>query len=190
MKAAELNGVPLETFKDMSEYCIRYVFDFIDDFWHEIYNFRSWHTIQCVPVPNPGDFSYPNKWQGEMLMDLMSDIFICVINIRCFEILDAHGTKYQFCGTPNIGCRDGIFNIKNLLNMRKNHNLPTFVALLDLVKAADTTCHELLIKVMEIYGAPKEFCSAIHKMYQYLIHSMNRRAKLLWSSIYLHYFYQ
>ena len=74
-----------------------------------------------------------------MLMDLMSEIFICVINIRCFEILDAHGTKYQFCGTPKIGCRDYIFNIKNLFNMRNNHNLPTFVALVDLVKAVDTT---------------------------------------------------
>ena len=65
--------------------------------------------------------------------------------------------KFQFGGTPKIGYRHGLFNIKNLLNIKKNHNLPTFVAFFDLVKAFDTAGHELLIKVLRIYGSPPGF---------------------------------
>ena len=102
-------------------------------------------------------------------MDVMSKIFSCVINVRCFRILDARGTKFQFGGTPKIGCSDGLFTIKTILNMGKNHNLPTFVAFFDLFKAFDTYGHELLIKVLERCGAPPKFFSAIHRMYQNLI---------------------
>ena len=65
--------------------------------------------------------------------------------------------KYQFGVMPNIFFRDGIFTIKTLLNIINNHNLPTFVAFVDLVKDFDTAGHELLIKVLEIYGDPPKF---------------------------------
>ena len=49
----------------------------------------------------------------------------------------------NFGGTPKIGFSGGILTIKNILNMWKNHHLPTFVDFVDLVKAFDTAGHEL-----------------------------------------------
>ena len=91
MKVAGLNGVPPEALKSMGEYCRKYAFNFIKEFWHNRADFESWNKSQCVPVPKSGDFLDPNKWRGVMLMDVMSKIFSCVINIRCFKVLDAHG---------------------------------------------------------------------------------------------------
>ena len=102
-------------------------------------------------------------------MGFMSKIFSCVINVRCFNISDSHGTMYQFCGMPKIGCNDGLFTIKNLLNVINNYNLPTFVDFVNIVKAFDTASQKLLIKVLEIYGSPPKFFSDIHIMYQDLI---------------------
>lgn len=45
------------------------------------------------------------------------------------------------------------------------HNLPSFVAFVDLVKAYDTVNHELLIEVLAQYGAPAKLCSAIERLY-------------------------
>ena len=81
-------------------------------------------------------------------MDVTSNILSCIINVHCFKILYAHGTKYQFYGTSKIGLSDGLFTIKTLLNIRKNQNLPTFVAFVDLVKDFDTADHEVMIKVL------------------------------------------
>jgi hypothetical protein len=63
-----------------------------------------------------------------------------MMNVRAFKILDMHGTKWQFGGTPKQGCANGLFTLKTLLNMRKNHNLQTHVCF---VKAYDTADHKL-----------------------------------------------
>ena len=117
-------------------------------------DYEGWHTSQCVPVPKSGNLSDPNKWRGVMLMDVCSKIFSSVMNGRAFRLLDLHGTRFQFGGTPTLGCQDGLFTLKTLLNARKNHNLPSFVAFVDLVKAYDTVNHDLLLKILGKYGAP------------------------------------
>jgi hypothetical protein len=53
--------------------------------------------------------------------------------------------------------------------MRKNHNLPSYVAFVDLVKAYDTANHELLLTLLEKYRAPPHFVSAVEKMNQNLV---------------------
>ncbi len=100
-----------------------------------------------------------------MLMDVCSKIFLSVMNGRAFHLLELHGTKFQFGGTPTLGCQDGLFTLKTLLNAHKNHHLPSFVAFIDLVKACDTANHDLLIKILEKYGTPPKFVAAIKMMY-------------------------
>ena len=41
----------------------------------------------------------------------------------------------------------------------------SFVAFVDLVKAYDTANHDLLLKILEKYGAPPKFIAAIKTMY-------------------------
>ena len=55
-----------------------------------------------------------------------------------FKIVEAHGSRFQFGGTPKVGCADGLFTIKTLLNLRCNHNHETYVAFVDLVEVFDT----------------------------------------------------
>jgi hypothetical protein len=63
----------------------------------------------------------------------------------------------------------GLFVLKTLLTMCKNHNLPSYVAFVDLVKAYDMANHELLLTLLEKYGAPPRFISAVEKMHQNLV---------------------
>jgi hypothetical protein len=117
---------------------------------------------QCVPaVPKSGNLSDPNKWCGVMLMDVCSKIFSSIMNGCAFRLLKLHRTQFQFGGTPNRGCQDGLFTHKTLLNAHKNHNLPSFVAFVDLVKAYNIANHDFLLEVLEKYGAPPKFVAAI-----------------------------
>ncbi len=99
-----------------------------------------------------------------MLMDVCSKISL-VMNERAFRLLKLYGTRFQFVGTPTLGCQDGLFTLKTLLNAHKNHNLPSFVAFVDLVKAYNTANHDLLLNVLEKYGAPPKFVAAVKTMY-------------------------
>ncbi len=104
-----------------------------------------------------------------MLMDVCSKIFSSVMNGRAFKLPTEHGTCFQFGGTPESGCRDGLFVLKTLLTMQKNHNLSSHVAFVDLVKAYDTANHNLLLDILERCGAPPCFVSAIKCTYQDLV---------------------
>ena len=87
------------------------------------------------------------------------------MKVRAYTLLDKHGTRFQFGGTPGIGCRDGLFTLKALLNARHNHDLASYVGFVDLVKAYDTANHKLLIDVLRRYAPPPKFATAIERIY-------------------------
>ena len=164
-KSPGLNGIPPEAYKAMNAKTRRLVHKYVSAFFEGDADYDGWHVSQCVPVPKSGNLSDPNKWRGVMLMDVCSKIFSSIMNGRAFRLLELHGTRFQFGGTPTIGCQDGLFTLKTLLNAHKNHDLPSFVAFVDLVKAYDTANHDLLLKILEKYGAPPKFIAAIKTMY-------------------------
>jgi hypothetical protein len=100
-----------------------------------------------------------------MLMDMCSKVFSSIMTARAFKLLDKHGTRFQFGGTPELGCRDGLFTLKALLNARRNHDLASYVGFVDLVKAYDTANHDLLLRILERYGAPPKFVTAVQTIY-------------------------
>jgi hypothetical protein len=96
---------------------------------------------------------------------MCSKTFSSIMTARAFKLLDKHGTRFQFGGTPELGCWDGLFTLKALLNGRRNHDLASYVGFIDLVKAYDTANHDLLLRILERYGAPPKFVAAIQTIY-------------------------
>jgi hypothetical protein len=101
-----------------------------------------------------------------MLMDMCRKVFLSVMTTRAFSLLDKHGTRFQFGGTPEMECRDGLFMVKALLIARHNHDLASYVGFVDLVKAYDTANHVLLVDILCKYGAPPKFATAIKTIYR------------------------
>ncbi len=94
-------------------------------------------------------------------MDMCSKVFSLMMTARAFALLDKHGTQFQFGGTPEIGCRDGLFTFKSLLNARHNHDLAFYVDFVALVKAYDTANHVLLVVILCKNRAPPKFTTAV-----------------------------
>ncbi len=44
-----------------------------------------------------------------MLMEVYSNFGSLVMNGRAYTLLSDHGTRFQFGGTPELGCRDKLF---------------------------------------------------------------------------------
>jgi hypothetical protein len=164
-KAPGLNGIPPEALKAMDDTSRRIVHKHVSDFFDGKTDHEGWHKSQCIPVPKKGNLSNPNKWRGIMLMDMCSKVFSSIMTARAFKLLDQHGTHFQFGGTPELGCRDGLFTLKALLKAQRNHHLATCVGFVDLVKAYDMANHTLLLRILECYGASPKFVAAIQMIY-------------------------
>ena len=84
-------------------------------------------------------------------------------------MIKKHGVKYQFGSFPKVGCQDRKFTIKTILHLCHNHNLPTWVAFSDLVKAFDTSNHKFMVMILSKYGFPPNLFDAIARMYKYSV---------------------
>ena len=148
-----LNRLPPEALKAMDDISKQIIHKHVSNFFDGTTDHKGWHRSHCVPVPKKGDLSNPNKWQGIMLMDICRKVFSSIMTARAFQLLKKHGTCFQFGGTSQLGCRDGLFTLKALLNAQQNHDLATYVGFVNLVKAYDTANHKLLLRILEQYGA-------------------------------------
>ncbi len=97
---------------------------------------------------------------------MCSKVFLSFMLTQAFTLLEKHGTCFQFGGTPEIGCRDGLFTLKAILNARHNHSLASYVGFVVLVKAYNTANHKLLIDILHCYGAPLKFATSIELIYR------------------------
>jgi hypothetical protein len=76
-----------------------------------------------------------------------------------------HGIQAQFGSQPFVGCRDAIYTIRSMLQMRRHHNLPTWAQHVDLVKAFNTANHELLFKLLSKFGVPDLLVDVIRRLH-------------------------
>ena len=98
-------------------------------------------------------------------MDIGAKVFSSIMCNILFQIIKLHGCPTQFGSSPGVGCQDGRFVIKTALHTRHKHNLPTYVAFVDLVKAFYTVSHSMMLKILEWYGAPPKLRRDILQMY-------------------------
>eukprot|EP00956_Cyclotella_meneghiniana_P026655 scaffold58163_cov39-Cyclotella_meneghiniana.AAC.7 len=94
-----------------------------------------------------------------------------------YVLLEKHGVKTQFGATPLVGCPEGNFTLKSLLHLRHQHDLPSYVAFVDLVKAYNTANHDLIILLLAKYGAPPQLCEVIKRLYSDLTVTINVEGK-------------
>jgi len=80
--------------------------------------------------------------------------------------LKSEATPVQFGASPKTGCPEGSFSLKSLLQLRKEHNMNSWVVFVDLIKAFDSIHHGLMFKLLEKFGVPVRPLNVIKKLYR------------------------
>ena len=65
-----------------------------------------------------------------------------------------------------MDCPEGSFFLHSLLQIRKGHNLKSWVVFADLIKAFDSIDHKLLFALLEKNGIPSRPLQVIKNLYK------------------------
>jgi hypothetical protein len=73
--------------------------------------------------------------------------------------------EFQNGSPKGRGCQDGNYTLRSITELRRTHNLGTWALFVDLCKAFDTADHNLLYKLLEIYGAPENIINLVKRLH-------------------------
>ena len=79
--------------------------------------------------------------------------------------LKKFGNPLQFGLCPESGCPEGSFSLHTLLQMRKEHDLESWLMYADLITSFDSIHHELRFLILEHFGIPLSLIKVIRKSY-------------------------
>jgi hypothetical protein len=102
-----------------------------------------------------GDSAELKNYRGIVLQDLFARIMSSIVNFRLTTLIEKYGLDEQFGYTSGKGTTDALFAIRTALQLRREHQLPTYALFVDLIKGFDTANHELLFALLLRFGAPE-----------------------------------
>jgi hypothetical protein len=162
------SGVIGKCLKHCSGDAIEAVHKVIVAYWNDETENPQWKTASLsIIYKGKGDHKDLNNHRGVALQDLMSRLLSSILSRRLLEgPIALYGTQAQFGSQTGVGCRDAIFTIRSILQLRRYHNLPTWTLYVDLVKAFDTANHQLLFKLLKKFGVPEHMTGVIERLYK------------------------
>jgi len=177
-----------EALKALSPEALATIADAIIAYWENKIDAQQVHEAILIAIPKKGDLSQPKNWRPICLNDIFQKIISTLVtkNLTALyvDISKENGTNEEDIQTPidlaftdlpasefqngslrGRGCQDGNYSVRSITQQRRNHNLSTWALFVDLRKAFDTADHDLLYKLLEIYGAPDNIINLVKRLH-------------------------
>jgi len=125
----------------------------VGDFWESERVPAGWEDGLLKILPKSEDLSKPGNYRGIMLLEVMYKIAANIIKFRLTPIQESLEQESQ-CGFRLLGrgCTDAPFSLRMAIKKRREHELETWVLLLNLVNAFGRVPRTLLWQVMRRFG--------------------------------------
>ena len=136
-------------------------------FWATEHVPAAWEVGLLSILPKKGDLSKPGNYRGIMMQEVFYKIIGNIILGRLKPIKEGPlDHEYQNGFRPFRGCFDSIFTVRQVIKKRREHGLPTWLLLIDLVKAFDRVPRELLWRTMEKQGVPPKLIHLLRVLHE------------------------
>ena len=121
----------------------------------------EWEMGILWPIyKNKGDLLDPKSYRPLCLLDVSYKPLASIISAR----MNPHirDMLKEQCGCLlKKSARDAVFNIKRMLQLRKEHDFSSYTLFVDLVKAFDIIDHDLMFAALKKYGFPDPLINVI-----------------------------
>jgi hypothetical protein len=141
--------------------------EIIHHYWNGLDNNPEWNqALLCIIYKKKGKHNNLNNYMGVYLQDLIARyVSSIIISSRLIKMLKEHGIEEQLGCQPLRGCRDELFIVRSVLQLRHKHMLPTWALFVDLVKAFDTIDREVMFQILAKFGIPESMIYVIQRLF-------------------------
>jgi hypothetical protein len=113
-----------------------------------------WHTMLLTALyKEKGKTNDPNNWRGIFVKELTSKVISSIISTRLLAVLSGNNVEEKFATS---GCQQAMHSLRAALNIRRPHNIDTYLLFVNLVRAYDTVNRALIFGILNKYRIPEE----------------------------------
>ena len=112
--------------------------------------------VEISVSPKKGNLHDLNNWRGTNLLGVVSKVVSIMLNVRSQKLLKKNGHPMQLAATPKAGCAEAVFSLKKMLQSRRENGVDSCAIFINLMKAYDSTNHEIISLASKKMGAPDE----------------------------------
>ena len=98
---------------------------------------QQWETGMVINIHKKGTKSKCENYRGISLLPTAYKLFANIIKRRLNEYLEDEMVEGQCSFRKGYSCTDAIFTVQQIMEKRKEHNLPLFLLFIDYEKAYD-----------------------------------------------------
>ena len=124
-----------------------------------------WRCAQIIPVPKKGDLSLPTNYRGISLMSIAAKIYNKLILNRLVPSVEPLLRDNQNSFRAGRTTISQILCLRRLIEESDLSKLDLSLIFVDFSKAFDSVNRTKMFEILELYGIPHEFISAIKVLY-------------------------
>eukprot|EP00978_Attheya_sp_CCMP212_P005464 scaffold12240_cov77-Attheya_sp.AAC.2 len=115
------------TYKEIEKHIQKAAKNKAGAFWYGESDYKEWREAILKWLPKKGNLLQANNWREICLGNALAKIYSSILTERLYKVMKVEGIENQFRSQPPLrGCQGRLFMIRTILELRRNHNLPTW----------------------------------------------------------------
>lgn len=138
----------------------------INTCWQKLKIPNTWKVAEVISIFKKGDKKNCENYRGISLLCTMYKVYARIVNARIKAISEALLGEEQNGFRKGRSTSDNVFILQQILEKRREFNLPTHLAFIDFEKAFDNVNRTKLWDIMEKQGYPAHIVNVMKTMYE------------------------
>jgi len=148
-KSCRLDNLPMELWKFGGNELKRHILELFNNITDKNQMPQEWETGMVINICKKGTKSKCENYRGFTLLPTAYKLFANIIRNRLNEHMEDEMVEEQCGFRKGRSCIDAIFTVQQIMEKRREHNLPLFLLFIDYEKAYDNISRSKLWEMMD-----------------------------------------